>query len=228
MRKRCADLLECLLGEAASRQTAEGLRARDLGLHDSASSVELRLQSRHGLAGDLGRDQAFPEVGPNRSIAVPAACHELCSCLRQPGVVEQGRAIQARERLLAGAAGVPRTGQPLVELGSRSSARGERPSRTCQCSCTAKLACKVPRSRPVQPRPDSEPRSHDRIRGQDSPRPTVELDSHAAALPLAQPGYGRSHASASADASASAATSALPFDAADSSAAIGSSRADAT
>src|SRR5205814_1776460 len=124
--------------------------------------------------------------------------------------------------------GVSRLCEPLLERAFGAVARGERSrgrgERLRASDPARELAC----TGPIQWAPDRESSAHDGIRRQHTPRPAVELDDHPTALPLAEAGDDRGHASASADANASAATSALPFDAADSSAATGSRRADAT
>ena len=228
LRKRGCDLVERLAGKATTRQPPEGLWAVALALLEPPSSVEFRLQRGYGLGSGFGRDQTLPQVGSNRSIAVPAACHQFGARLCEPGVVDEPGAIQSRERVGARTGRVPRTREPPLELSSRPPARGKRSSGPRQRARSPNLACKLPRSGPIERPPDGEPCPHDRIGRQDTPRLSVELDGDPAALSLAQPGYGRSHASASAAANASAATSALPFVAADSSAATGSSRADTT
>ena len=228
MRKRGRDLVERVAGEPASGKASQECRRDALAREQTADAGRLGVEGGHCVGDSLGPDQAPTEVGSDRGIAVAAAREHPRPALCQPRVVDEPSAIETRERLLPRRAGVPRSCQPPLELAARSPARRERPSRLSQRSRATYLACKLARGVPIQASPDRNPCPDNGICRQHTPRLTVELDGHPAAPALSQSGDGRRHASASAEASASAATSALPFDAADSSAATGSSRADAT
>jgi len=101
------------------------------------------------------------------------------------GVVGEPGATQGCDRAFTRGGRMSRSCQPSLESLSRPVARGQRPSGRGERPRPPDLPPQLPCSVPVQLPPDCEPRAHDDIRGQHTPRPPVELDGHTAALPLA-------------------------------------------
>src|SRR5439155_22685370 len=185
LRKRTRNLVERVAREAASGQAPQQCGSRTLAFKQRTNANDLRLQSGYGVGGRRGRDQAPSQIGPYRSIAVAASREQLGATHRQPGVVDEPGATQGCDRAFTRGGRMSRSWQPSLESLSRPVARGQRPSGRGERPRPPDLPPQRPCSVPVQLPPDCEPRAHDDIRGQYTPRPPVELDGHTAALPLA-------------------------------------------
>jgi hypothetical protein len=164
LRKRGTDLFERLAREASGSQTPKRLCSWSLR-QKVPGSCELRLQPRHGIGCGFRRDQASPEVCPNRSVAVPPTRHLLGACLCHASVVHQSCAIQRGECVLARASGMTGARQSLFELAPRLLARGKSTGRPGQRARATNLARQLPRRAPIQRTADTESRPHDGICG---------------------------------------------------------------
>jgi hypothetical protein len=162
--KRGTDLFERLAREAPSSQTPERLCSWSLS-QKSLGADELRLQGRHGVGCGFRRDQASPEVCPNRGVPVPPTRHALGACLCHASVVHQSRTIQRGEGILARAPGMAGARQSLLELAPRTLARGESAGRPRQRARTTNLARQLPRRVPIQRTADTKSGPHDGICG---------------------------------------------------------------
>ena len=185
MRKRTGYLLECLPGKAAARESAQKLRRHRLSLEDAGGPVALRRERGDGLCGRLVRDLTPPEIRPDSSIAVAASREPLGTALRQTDVVEEPSTAEGHYRILPRRRGMSGPRQPSVQGSPRAITCDERPGRRGERSGAANLAPQLARRRPVQPTSDAKPSPDDDIRGQDSPRQTVELHGHPAVTLLA-------------------------------------------
>src|SRR5438445_3511243 len=225
---RTRDLLEGLAREPPSGQAPQERRSDGLAGDEPPGAVELGLESSDRVGCELGRDQALFQVAADAHVAVAAPREHLRTAVGEAYIVEHADAAEGGDRVVTGHSGVACAGQTLLEIALRAAGGRQRTRRRSERLRTAQLAGQLACDRAIQSTPCSEPGPHDDIRRQDTPPLAVELDGNAVTFPRMQPRDGGDHASASADASASAATSALPFDAADSSPVVGSRRAEAT
>ena len=153
-RKRGRDLVKRVAGEAPPAESSQDCRRDVLPREQAPHAKELGLESRDRVGGFLGRQQAPPQVGADRTVTVATTRERLGAGLRQPCVVDEPRTIEGRDCLFRCSAAVPRAREPLLEVASRSPARGERSGRLSQRSRTANFACKLPRGVPIEPASD--------------------------------------------------------------------------
>jgi hypothetical protein len=95
----------------------------------SADAYEFRLETGDRVGSGLGSDQAPPEVGPDRCIAVTAAGEHAGAILGESRVIHKTGAPEALEHVLPSGLGMSSSCEPLLELATRARGRSERSSR---------------------------------------------------------------------------------------------------
>jgi len=175
----CNEGLERVGIEAAGGQIAGGSGPAAAAFGHAGGPFRLGIERRDGVLDELPGDSPGLEVGPDRGVAPPTGCQGGGAAAREALVVDESCArerihhIGPRRRRDAG-----RT-EALVELAGGTVAQLERTRRAGDGVAAAQLPCQPARLRTRKRRADCQPGPQYRLRREDAPCGSVELDLDA-------------------------------------------------
>jgi hypothetical protein len=124
-RKPARDLFDRVAGEAAAGEASKECRRDAFALDQPSYPIELGLESSDRGSSRFGWDQASPEIGLDRGIAVAATCEQFGAALGQTPVVEDPVAPEGRKRILSRSGRMSGAFEALLESPPRAGARRE-------------------------------------------------------------------------------------------------------
>jgi hypothetical protein len=181
---------ECLqrgLGEPSGRQIAGCPGTRSSSGHERGGALGLRRQPVQGATHEIACDTLALEVVCDEEIAGPSTCEQCGTAGSEPLVVDEPCSLHGLESLAPEAGPNPTGSELSLERDGRMIACVECAERNSLRLMAPELSPERSGALSVDLDTDGEPRGEQRCCGDDTPRPTVEIDLDAGAAASGDP-----------------------------------------